>query len=77
MDVSCVFVKRDADYYDFKPAIKTKEQIRDHLNGASPAVIARFEKWWDKYRVSLHQINARVVQCEAAMHNHLKELGYE
>ena len=77
MDVSCVFVKRDADYYDFKPAIKTKEQIRDYLNGADPAVIARFEKWWDKYRVSLHQINDQAKQAEDVMHNHLRELGYE
>ena len=31
MDVSCVFVRRDSDYYDFKPEIKNKEQIREHL----------------------------------------------
>ena len=30
MDVSCVFVRRDSDYYDFKQRY-TKEQIRDYL----------------------------------------------
>ena len=77
MDVSCVFVKRDADYYDFKLEIETKEQIRDHLNGADQAVVAQFERWWDKYRVSLHEIDAQVKQSEKVMWNYLKELGYE
>ena len=77
MDVSCVFVKRDSDYYDFKSEIETKEQVRDHLNGADLAVITRFERWWDKYRVSLHEIDAEVKQSEEVMWNYLKELGYE
>lgn len=77
MDVYCVFVKRDADYYDFKPEIKAKEQIRDHLNGTDRVVITQFERWWDKYRVSLHEIDAQVKQSEEVMWNYLKELGYE
>lgn len=77
MDVSCVFVKRDAKYYEFKPDIETKEQIRDHLNGADPSIADQFEKWWDKYRVSLYEVNALVKQSEEIMQNHLKELGYE
>ena len=32
MDVSCVFVRRDNEYYDFKPEIETKEQIRDCMS---------------------------------------------
>ena len=31
IDVSRVFVRRDNEYYDFKPEIETKEQIKDHL----------------------------------------------
>ena len=61
MDVSSVFVRRDADYYDFKSEIETKEQIRDHLGDAEQAVINQFERWWDKYRVSLHEIDAQVL----------------
>ena len=76
-DVSYVFVKRDIDYYDFKSEIETKEQIRDNLNGADQAVITQFERWWDKYRISLHEIDAEVKQSEEVMWNHLKELGYE
>ena len=49
MDVSCVFVRRDDEYYDFKVEIETKEQIKDHLNGAEPDVVTQFERWWDKY----------------------------
>jgi type I restriction enzyme M protein len=77
MDVSCVFVRRDAEYYEFKQEIESKEQIRDHLVGADPKVVTLFEKWWDKYRVSLHQIDAEVKQSEEVMWNYLKELGYE
>ena len=77
MDVSCVFVRRDQDYYDFKPEIETKEQIRDHLGTEEQSVINQFERWWDKYRVSLHEIDAQVKQSEEVMWGYLKELGYE
>ena len=77
MDVSCVFVRRDNEYYDFKPEIETKEQIRDHLGDADQSVITQFERWWDKYRVSLHEIDAQVKESEEVMWGYLKELGYE
>ena len=77
MDVSSVFVRRDADYYDFKSEIETKEQIRDHLGDAEQAVINQFERWWNKYRVSLHEIDAQVKKSEEVMWVYLKELGYE
>ena len=77
MDVTAVFVRRDAEYYDFKPEITTKDQIRDHLGDADQSVIQQFERWWDKYRVSLHEIDAQVKQSEAVMWGYLKELGYE
>ena len=77
MDVSCVFVRRDGDYYDFKPEIETKEQIRDHLGTEEQSVINQFERWWDKYRVSLHEIDIQVKQSEEVMWGYLKELGYE
>ena len=77
MDVSCVFMRRDNEYYDFKPEIETKEQIRDHLGDADQSVITQFERWWDKYQVSLHEIDAQVKESEEVMRSHLKELGYE
>jgi type I restriction enzyme M protein len=77
MDVSCVFVRRDNEYYDFKPEVETKEQIRDHLGDADQSVITQFERWWDKYRVSLYEIDAQVKESEEVMWGYLKELGYE
>ncbi len=77
MDVSCVFVRRDNEYYDFKPEIETKEQIRDLLGDADQSVITQFERWWDKYRISLHAIEAQVKESEEVMWGYLKELGYE
>jgi len=77
MDVSCVFVRRDSNYYEFKPEIESKEQIRDFLDSDEQTVIAQFERWWDKYRVSLHELDAEVKKSEEVMWGYLKELGYE
>ena len=77
MDVSPVFVRRDANYYDFRPEIETKEQIRGHLSDVDQSVINQFERWWDKYRVSLHEINAKTKQSEEVMWDYIRELGYE
>ena len=77
MDVSCVFNRRDKTYYDWKPEIESKEQIRDFLKTDDQAVIAQFERWWDKYKVSLHELDAQVKKSEEVMWSYLKELGYE
>jgi type I restriction enzyme M protein len=76
-DVSVVLVPKDGEYLKFKDDIKEKSQIRQHLGNASDAVIQQFERWWDKYGVSLAQIDAEVKDAEAVMHGFLKELGYE
>jgi len=77
MDVSCVFNKKDKKYYEFKSEIKSKEQIREFLNTSEEAIINQFEKWWNKYHVSLHKLNEQVKQREEKMRNYLKEIGYE
>ena len=40
-------------------------------------MIQQVERWWDKYGVSLAQIDAEVKEADAVMHGFLKELGYE
>ena len=77
MDVNGVFVRRDNEYYEFKPEIESKEQIREFLNTDEQSVISQFERWWDKYRVSLHELDAEEKQSEEVMRGYLKELGYE
>lgn len=77
VDVSAVLVQRDDDYYDFKPGIESKEAIRDHLGTDDQKVITQFERWWDKYRMSLHQLDDKVATAEAVMKGYLMELGYE
>jgi type I restriction enzyme M protein len=82
-DVTTVLTRRDGEpsaeggYYDFKPEIESKDAIRDHLGTDDPKVIGQFERWWDKYRVSLHQLDDQVATAEAVMKGYLKELGYE
>jgi type I restriction enzyme M protein len=76
-DVNLVFNKRDADYYEFKPEITSKESIRDFVNTDDQQVIGQLERWWDKYKISLHEIDQQVNEAEAVMKGYLEELGYE
>ncbi|QNI96387.1 type I restriction-modification system subunit M [Synechococcus sp. RS9902] len=76
-DVSAVLVQKDSEYLKFKGEIKEKSQIRQYLGDASDSVIQQVERWWDKYGISLAQIDAEVKEAEVVMHGFLKELGYE
>ena len=81
--VSAVFLVRDAEssaaeqYYEFKAEIDSKEKIREVAGDASAAVIEQLERWWDKYRVSLKELDAEVAEAEQVMKGYLQELGYE
>ena len=77
MDVLSVFEVQDQNYYQFKAEIETKESIRDYLDTDEQKVIEQFERWWDKYRVSLHQLDDELEKAEQVMNNYLLELGYE
>jgi type I restriction enzyme M protein len=80
-DVSLVMVRKDDAYFTFKAEIERKEQIRTVVEAASDdvdaKVISQLERWWDKYQVSLHQLDEEVTDAEQVMHSYLKELGYE
>ncbi|MGO2324333.1 type I restriction-modification system subunit M [Vibrio casei] len=92
-DVSLVFdIKNDVKsmantderYYAFKPQIESKEALREFILEQAPAdtevdskVITQLERWWDKYQVSLHELDQQVQDAEQVMQGYLKELGYE
>ncbi|MGO1247312.1 MAG: type I restriction-modification system subunit M [Oceanisphaera sp.] len=89
-DVSVVFVQRDADYFEFKPVLDSKEALRDLVtrhceersdaaiyNYDPSAVITQLERWWDKYRVSLNELDRQVAEAEEVMKGFLQELGYD
>ncbi|MCL1078619.1 type I restriction-modification system subunit M [Parashewanella spongiae] len=86
-DVLTVFTPRHSreggnpDYYDFKVEITSKEDIRILVDksaiDADSSVIAQLERWWNKYKVSLHELDEQVIAAETEMHGYLKELGYE
>ncbi|OPH49432.1 type I restriction-modification system subunit M [Vibrio campbellii] len=80
-DISLVFDKTNDDYYAFKPSIESKEQIREVIEDADakvlPLTISQLERWWDKYQVSLHELDQQVTEAEQVMQGYLKELGYE
>jgi len=76
-DVSVVFENGGDGYYKFKSAIGSKEKIREHLGTDDAGIIAQFEKWWDKYKVSLRELGVEVEEAEKVMKGYLQELGYE
>ncbi len=57
--------------------LRLRNRYETTWNAADQSVITQFERWWDKYRVSLHEIDAQVKQSEEVMWGYLKELGYE
>jgi type I restriction enzyme M protein len=77
VDASGIMVKRDKEYYDFNPEIKNKEQISELMGDASSESIKQLEHWWDKYKVSLHELDGQVADAEDVMKGFLQELGYE
>lgn len=76
-DVSCVFTKKDKNYFEFKTEIKDKKNIREFLATDDQKIISQFERWWDKYYLSLDEINNQLKKSEEIMSKYLKELGYE
>lgn len=76
VDVSLVF-DRDGDYLQFKTDIESKEAIRDRVGDVDAKVISQLERWWDKYKVSLNELDNQVADAEAVMKGFLGELGYE
>ena len=63
-------------YLDFKPQFESKEAMRAVLMGTDEAVTKQLERWWDKYKVSLQELDAQVAEAEGTMNAYLKELGY-
>ena len=76
-DVSAVFDKRDEEYFDFKASIETTDSLREVCGSNDAAVVSQLERWWDKYRVSLGDLDLEVNEAEKAMKGFLAELGYE
>jgi len=76
-DVGRVFIEKDALYYEFRPEIENKEQIAEWAGTDDPGVIARLGGWWDKYKVTLHDIEKECAEADAVLKGYLEELGYD
>ena len=76
-DLNVVLVQKDSEYMKFKEEIKDKSHIRQVLGDVSDSVMQQLERWWDKYAISLIEIDSKIKESEAIMHDLLKELEYE
>jgi type I restriction enzyme M protein len=61
----------------FEASLVTADGDATEQASAMALVLAQLERWWDKYHVSLHQLDAEVATAEQVMLGYLKELGYE
>jgi len=76
-DVSCVFVSNGNGYYHFKDEIQCRDDIREYLGTNDTAINAIFERWWDKYKVNLREIEEQCADADAKLNSYLTELGYD
>lgn len=76
-DVSCIFVSNGDGYYHFRDNVKSRDDIRAVLGTDDNAINAVFERWWDKYKVSLRELEKECAEAGAKMNSYLRELGYE
>jgi len=76
-DINILLVQKDSEYMKFNEDIREKSEIRKLLIDIPDSVIEQFERWWDKYSISLIQINNEVKESETIIYKFLKELGYE
>lgn len=77
VDINLVLKRRDNEYFDWNSEIHSKEQIRYFLGSENQDAISQFERWWDKYRISIHELSADSNKLEQEMWLRLKEIGYE
>lgn len=76
-DVSRIFVGNGDGYYHFRDDVKSRDDIRAALGTDDNAINAVFEQWWDKYKVSLRELEKECAEADAKMNSYLRELGYE
>ena len=76
-DINAVLVQKDSEYMKFHEEIRDKSEIRKLLGDVPDSVIEQFERWWDKYGISLSQIDYEIKESETKMYRFLRELGYE
>ena len=75
-DLSGVLVRRDAEYFDFRPELTDKADIARYAAELPSGAVAQLERWWDKYKVTFKDIEAELVAADKELDAYLKELGY-
>jgi len=75
-DLSSVLVRRNAEYFDFRPELTDKADIAKYAAGLPSGAVAQLERWWDKYKVTFKDIEAELVAADKELDAYLKELGY-
>ena len=53
-------------------SIEVQRRVEEHLDG----IVAAFENWWDKYRVTLRDVESSRSELGGLLNAFLHELGY-
>ena len=76
-DIETILTFKNNEYMTFKENIQEKSLIRKSLGNESNKLVTLFEKWWDKYAISLNNINKEIEESENILKKYLEDLGYE
>ncbi|KAB8036231.1 type I restriction-modification system subunit M [Silvanigrella paludirubra] len=78
MNLKLIFEEKDEEYFIFKSEIDCKEKIREFINDDIDfKTLALIERWWDKYKLSLRDLEKEIENEGILLKSFLKELDYE
>ena len=73
IDLSKLIEKKDNHYYKFKNNIKSKIDILENINSKEIKVLKIVEKWWNKYKFSIKEIDIDLKKTEDEFNQEIKE----
>tara|TARA_Y100000294_G_C8561099_1_gene339087 strand:- start:1184 stop:2932 length:1749 start_codon:yes stop_codon:yes gene_type:complete len=77
IDINLVLEKKDNEYFQFKKEIKHQSEITNILNTNDNKIISIFDRWWDKYKLSLNEIEKNLADVEKKFNEQLKKIDLE
>jgi type I restriction enzyme M protein len=77
INLDTILNKKNNNYLEFKKNFTRKEEIRDHIKTNNPKIILQIEKWWDKYKKSLDEVESNVSEDNKKLQSILKNLNHD
>lgn len=72
-NIKTIFNEKNNHYYEFKPEIKSRDEIRVFVDNQDEKIILLFERLWDKYKYKLRELENEIKSSEEKLFKQLKE----